>query len=80
MMPPFPFIKDTDGKREWGMIIDSKKGTVYAWHPEREEWIKGPDSENDQAEYWLCIRAAKHIRDNPEQFIGCMREAEKKNF
>ena len=47
---------------------------------EREEWIKGPDSENDQAEYWLCIRAAKHIRENPEQFIGCMREAEKKNF
>jgi hypothetical protein len=67
-------------KREWGMIIDSKQGTVLAWHPEREEWIKGPDSENDQDEYWLCIRAAKHIRDNPETFISLMREADKKNF
>jgi hypothetical protein len=65
-------------KREWGMVIDSKNGVVSAWHPESEQWIKGPNSEDDQAEYWLCVKAAKHIRDNPEKFIEVMSESEKK--
>jgi hypothetical protein len=63
-------------KREWGMVIDSKNGVVSAWHSESEQWIKGPNSEDNQAAYWLCVKAAKHIRDNPEKFIEAMNESE----
>lgn len=61
-------------KRQWGVVIDSRKGVIYLWDTETEEWKKGADSEENPNEYFACVKHVKEIRDNSEPFIKTLNE------
>lgn len=65
------------GKRQWGVLIDNRKGVIYTWDLEKEKWVKGLNSEDNPHEYFACVLSITEIRNNPEPFIKTLNETKK---
>ena len=61
-------------KRNFGMIIDSKKGRAFVWLPVKEKWVEASNVDDDPQKYLLHVRIAASVRRNSESFIGYLKE------